>query len=93
MGIKRTTVDSIIKVYTKEGRVQQKRRGGVRGQKLTEEQIQLITSWVDDDCSITLKKIQEKCADTFGIAVSQSTINRALAAFSYTVTVYFIFIH
>jgi len=38
MGVKRTTVNSIINKFTKEGRVETKQRGGVKAHKLTEDQ-------------------------------------------------------
>ena len=85
MGVKRTTVNSIINKFTKEGRVETKQRGGVKAHKLTEDQKTAIRGWVDDDCSITLPRLKEKCLATFGVAVSPSTIGRVLKAFYYTI--------
>ncbi|WKX90598.1 hypothetical protein Q1695_009446 [Nippostrongylus brasiliensis] len=86
VGTKRTTIDSIIKIFIKDGRVKTKKRGGEkRATKLSEEQKHLIKTWIDDDCSITLRKMKQKYLSTFGIDVSMSTINRLLGSFSYTV--------
>ena len=38
MGVKRTTVNSIINKFTKEGHVETKQRDGVKAHKLTEDQ-------------------------------------------------------
>ncbi|WKY07753.1 hypothetical protein Q1695_007318 [Nippostrongylus brasiliensis] len=60
MGVKRTTIDSIIKIFIKDGRVKAKKRGGEkRDTKLPKEQKHLIKTWIDNDCSITLLKNEE----------------------------------
>ena len=42
MGVKRTTINSIISKFTEEGRVEAKQRGGVKAHKLTEDQKKTI---------------------------------------------------
>ena len=84
MGAKRTTIDSIINKFVKEGRVEAKQRGGNKASKLTDDQKTTIRSCVDDGCSITLPRLKDKCLATFGVAVSEATISRLLRAFSYT---------
>uniref|UniRef100_A0A914UP31 Tc1-like transposase DDE domain-containing protein n=1 Tax=Plectus sambesii TaxID=2011161 RepID=A0A914UP31_9BILA len=67
------------------GRVEAQQRGGVKAHKLTEDQKTTIRNWVNNDSSITLPRLKEKCLATFGVAVSSSTIGRILEAFSYTI--------
>uniref|UniRef100_A0A914VBR6 Uncharacterized protein n=1 Tax=Plectus sambesii TaxID=2011161 RepID=A0A914VBR6_9BILA len=38
MGVKRPTIDTIIKKFLEEGRVEAKKRGGDKAHKLTDEQ-------------------------------------------------------
>ena len=45
MGAKRTTIDSIINKFVKEGRVEAKQRGGNKASKLTDDQKTTIRSW------------------------------------------------
>jgi len=63
------TVRAIIWVYKKEDRFKQKRKGGQRNKKLVEEQMQMIQSWIDEDCRLTLKSIQ------FSISVCLNSVD------------------
>ena len=85
MKLKRSTVDSIIKVYLTEGRTTALRRGGEQTKKLTDEHLVALREWIDDDCSISLIKLVAVLKRRFGIVVSKTTVDRALVGFSYTV--------
>ncbi|WKY01110.1 hypothetical protein Q1695_015258 [Nippostrongylus brasiliensis] len=76
MGTKRTTIDYIIKIFIKDGRVKAKKRGGEkRATKLSEEQKHLIKTWIDDDCSITLRKMKQKCCCCVCVCVTCFHVN------------------
>ena len=85
MGLKRTTVSSIIKQYTTSNKVEKAPRGGPRHSKLNQIQKNTIREWVDDDCGQTLKRLKEKCLREFNIDVSESTISKILRDFEYTI--------
>ena len=78
------TARSIIKVYVTEDRIDKKLRGGIRNKKLSCEQKNLIRSWVDDDCSITLRAIKEKVLSEFGISICEKTADRVMKEFHYS---------
>lgn len=81
--IKRQTLNSIIKVYEKENRINKKPKGG--SMKLTSEERMKIKGWLDEDCTLTLSNIQKKLELEFNLKVSLSTIDRAIKSFHYTV--------
>lgn len=82
MGVKRTTVSTIISKFVKERRVEKLRRSGARPSKLTDAQTETVQSWVDADCSISLPKLKEKCRAEFGVKVSETTFSRIMKSFS-----------
>jgi transposase len=84
LGMKRTTVDGIIRVYKVHNRVERLARGGPRPQKLTLEHKTAVRDWIDEDCSLTLSSIKERCRTDFGITVSERTIGRCIADFAYS---------
>lgn len=85
MGAKQTTIDSMIKNFIKDNRVEAKWRVGDRTHKLTKDQKLAMRSWVDDDCTILLWKLSSKCLVMFGIMMLETKICRILTAFSYTI--------
>jgi transposase len=84
MNIKRTTVHTIIKKYIESGSYESKRIGGNRPSKMNAYQKEVMKGWVDNDCSLTLKKLKEKTFSEFGINVSSTTIAAALENFNYS---------
>ena len=58
-----------INVYKKEDRVETKLKGGVRKKKLNEKHVNAIRSWIDEDCSTTLKCINSKLEDKYSLTV------------------------
>ena len=59
MGLKNPTVAGIIKQYKRDGRISSLPRGGIRNSKLNEQQKDLIKSWIDEDCSLSLKNVKK----------------------------------
>ena len=84
LSINRSTVYSILKKYWKTGEIEAQRRGGVKQKKLTNAAVIHIQSWIDEDCSISLKKLKSKVLERHGIEVSTSTIARAIKGFNYS---------
>ena len=82
-GVKRTTVNMILKRYANTGDTQAARKSGDQKSKLSETQKSVITQWVDDDCLLTLNQLRAKVADVYNIQVSNSCINRVLRNFHY----------
>lgn len=76
--LNRSTVHGIVKTFVDEDRVEKLQRGGQRPKKLTQEQEEAIRSWVNDDCSLTLKALSERCLTDLGISISQKTVDRVL---------------
>jgi len=44
----------------------------------------LIQSWIDEDCGITLKSIQQRCQSQLNINVSIASLHRAINNFNYS---------
>lgn len=84
MGLKRTTVHEIIKKYQTTGLIECEKRGGYNDKKLTQEQQNTIKSWVDDNCTLTLRSIVNLVLQNFEIQISKSTINRIISGFNYS---------
>jgi transposase len=58
--------------------------GGNRSRALTLEQQSAVVNYVTEDCSASLRQIQEYLASNFGIICSEATIQRQLKAFNYS---------
>ena len=86
MGHKVGTISQIIQKYLKTGEVvsNTQRRGGTKPKKLNNDQIAVLQGWIDDDCSISLKKISEKCLREFDIHVAPSTLHAYIKEFNYS---------
>lgn len=84
LSINRSTVYSILKKFWKTGEVEAKKRGGIKPKKLTSAAISDIQKWIDEDCSISLKKLGEKILESHGIQVSAATIAREIKKFNYS---------
>jgi transposase len=84
MNLKRTTVHAVIKKYFESGIYESSRVGGNRPKKLNEYQRDVLKSWVDNNCSLTLKKLKEKTLSEFGINVSYTTIAATMTNFNYS---------
>ena len=79
--LRRTTVYGIIRTYRNEDRVRKLLRGGPRNKKLQPEHKDRIREFVDDDCSITLRSLKEKCLQELHVSVCEKTIDRCLKEF------------
>ena len=55
--------------------VQRRRRGG-KAKKLTDEQINQVCMFIEEDPSLTLKQIADRVQETMNIVVSPSTVMR-----------------
>jgi len=78
------TVNTIVKKYLKTGMILPKKRGGDRRSILSLEIKKQLLAYVDQECTRTLKQLSAWVKETFDIAVSLSTIDRALRQFHYT---------
>lgn len=79
--------NTIRKIYGKNLRTGQinKQSAGHRRQVLTPQQKEIICDWIDEDCTLTLSSIKQKCLNQWpGIQISISTVNRALKEFHYS---------
>jgi transposase len=82
--VARTTIDRIIKRYFAEGTIASRFKGSNRKITLTELHRDFIRNKVDEDCSISLKRLQGLLKSSFDVVVSVATIHRALDTFHYT---------
>ena len=81
---KRQTVNSIIKIYNTEGRINKLKRGGRHNEKLNNEQKNEIKEWINENASITLLEISNKINAKYHILISKSTISRIIENFHYS---------
>lgn len=80
----RTTVHSIIQTFNNTGNILARKRGGVKPTKLNDHQKSNIRIWIDEDCTLTLKKIKEKIFEEFDVCVSIPTLARVISGFNYS---------
>jgi transposase len=80
----RSTVYNVIRNLKNENRINSLKRGGDRRSILTSEQKEMIISWVDDDPTITLKKLVVKVEDQIGLKIDDNTVDRVLKGYNYT---------
>jgi transposase len=85
LSLSRTTVSSIVSKFYSTGEAEAKTRGGDRRGKLTIDQENILCSWVDQNCLLTLKDIKKRLVDEFGSIVSVSTVDRCSKSFHYTI--------
>jgi transposase len=78
------TVLKIVNNYQLSGHTNTKKLGGDRCSKLDNVKKNQIRKWVDKNCLLTLREISQKIFDSYGLDVSQSTVDRCLRSFHYT---------
>ncbi|KAF7682982.1 hypothetical protein CDIK_4464, partial [Cucumispora dikerogammari] len=74
----------IIKLFTREGRILPKKRGGNRRTILSLEDKSYIRELVDANPALTLKDIIEKISGERQVTVDVNTVDRCLKDFHYT---------
>jgi len=84
LNLKRTTINSIIKVYRETSRIHKLIRGGSKNCILNEEEKIWVKDLVDQNCSITLHSLKKKVHEMFQKSVSCSTLFNYLKDFHYT---------
>lgn len=84
VSIPRTTVSTIVNDYNRTGKTNAFQRGGDHRSKLSETHKNFINSLIDEDPTITLKRIVGRVKENFNLEVGQSTIHRCIADFHYT---------
>ena len=56
LGVNRSTARSIVKKYNREGRVDERQRGGRNNVKVVEEMKDWLNEIVNENCLLTLKQ-------------------------------------
>ncbi|KII66884.1 hypothetical protein RF11_00329 [Thelohanellus kitauei] len=84
LGVARSTINSVIKIFNQSGRIDSNKRGYIKPEKLNEDQKEMIKSWVDDNAGIPLRTIVTKVQEEMDISVGKSTIDRILQRFHYS---------
>ena len=64
--------------WVRQTRVQYKKRGGYKKRTLTPDQIEIILTWFEADCQMTLKQAADRISQDFGKSVSTSTVGNYL---------------
>ena len=82
--MKHSTVHSVIKKIRYTGTASATVRATPNTRKLKEEHVESLRRWIDEDCSITLKHLVAKLYENHNVAVSISTVSRAIEGFHYT---------
>ncbi|KAF7689871.1 hypothetical protein CDIK_2804 [Cucumispora dikerogammari] len=78
------TVIKIIKTYIETSEIKSKKQGRDRRSKLSEDKKTTICTWINENCTLSLKKIKEKVQNQMNKTVSISTIDRCIREFHYT---------
>lgn len=79
-----STVRNILNIFKNTGRMCIIRKGGCKNKKLMDDQKNFIMELVNDDCTITLREIQNKIFNKYSINVAQSTIHYCLKSMHYS---------
>ena len=83
LGLNRSSVGKIVKMNNDRG-TPIVRKSGHRAARLNDEQVEVLLSVLDDDCTLTLRQLQAVCVEKWSLVVSQSAISRYLREFHYT---------
>ncbi|KII70223.1 hypothetical protein RF11_10705 [Thelohanellus kitauei] len=75
------TVNSILRQYSKTGKICKSQRGGDRRSKLTVQAKEKLFTYVDGESNLTLKQISDWVETNFGVRISLSAIDRLLCRF------------
>jgi transposase len=54
------------------------KQGRGRKNKITEEHLQAISEWIEQDSNLTIKKVLKKLEEKFGLKTSKSVVHRGL---------------
>jgi transposase len=60
-------------------------KGGIKPKILTDKQIDVMISWVEEECSITLKQLQQKILQIFRNMLSVTTVGNYLEGKVFTI--------
>ncbi|KII70225.1 hypothetical protein RF11_08287 [Thelohanellus kitauei] len=77
------TVNSILRQYSKTGKIFKSERGGDRHSKLTVQAKEKLFTYVDRESNLTLKQISCWVEKELGIRISASTIGRLMCRFQW----------
>ena len=75
VNLPKPTVNGIIKLFTREGRILPKKRGGNRRTILSLEDKSYIRELVDANPALTLKDIVEKISEERQVTVDDNTVD------------------
>jgi transposase len=71
--------------WVRSGEPQEKRRGGNKPRSLSEEEVNAIIGWIEEDCEMTLVQIKEKVRAEMNKSIATSTIGNYLEGRYFTV--------
>jgi transposase len=74
----KSTVLNVIKRYNETNAIESSPRGGGRIHKLTEDIRYYVKEIVDEDCTLSLKKISSRVLNEKGISISHSSVQNCL---------------
>lgn len=80
----KSTIYSILDLYKKTGRATSSPRGGLRKEKMTNEIKEFVSQNVDENCTLSLKRITTLIMDRFGVSVSTTTVFNCLKSLNYS---------
>ncbi|KAF0990716.1 hypothetical protein HZS_1818 [Henneguya salminicola] len=78
----RTTAHNVLKRCLRTGEIENKPRVTRTQKKLTAAQEIKTKSWVDENCTISLKTISKKCMHEFSVKICKSTASNSLTGFN-----------
>lgn len=84
MCIKITTIYSIINIYKTENRINKNFSKISKSKKLSDEQINILKDWIDEDCTLTLNKLKLRILTTFNINITEKSISNYIKQFNYS---------
>lgn len=64
--------------WVSSGRIEHKPRGGKKPKKLTESQVDILISWIENDCNLTLEQMTNKVRTHFNVSMTITTVGNYL---------------
>ncbi|KAF7685295.1 hypothetical protein CDIK_3956 [Cucumispora dikerogammari] len=83
----KNTINSIIAIFQKTGRLYKKKKGGLTHHKITLEIKEFINQEVDADCTVSLRKICNRVLTVKDVTVSTSTVFNCLRDLHYSLKI------
>lgn len=79
-----STIRSMVRKYLTTSQIEKSTNRHVRERILNDEEVQRLMSWIQEDCTISLRSLVERCLSEFNKVISKSTIENYISGFQFS---------